>query len=206
MIATGLWSDALTTLASMLLATVLVLVLGVVLGVWMGRSPRADQLLRPILDAAQVMPSFVYLVPFMALFAPTRFTAIVAAVSTPPRCRSRSSPTASPGSPRRPSRPPPRRGRARWQTITKVQLPMARAALVLATNQGLIYVLRWSSSAAWWARGALGYDVVAGFSQISLFGKGLAAGLAIVLLGIMLDRISQAAARRSGGGTVHSTG
>ena len=46
--------------------------------------------------------------------------------------------------------------------------------------------------------GALGYDVVAGFSQGQLYGKGLAAGLAIVLLGIVLDRITQAAARRAG--------
>ena len=55
----------------------IVMVLGVVVGVWMGRSARADRVIRPVLDAAQVMPAFVYLVPFLALFAASRFTAIV---------------------------------------------------------------------------------------------------------------------------------
>ena len=82
--------------------------------------------------------------------------------------------------------------------ITKVQLPMAREALVLATNQGLIYVLSMVVVGGLIGAGALGYDVVAGFRQSNLFGKGLAAGLAIVMLGIMLDRITQAAARRTG--------
>jgi len=89
-------------------------------------------------------------------------------------------------------------GSSTWQTITKVQLPMAREALTLATNQGLIYVLSMVVVGGLVGAGALGYDVVAGFSQGELYGKGLAAGLAIVVLGIMLDRISQAAAARSG--------
>jgi glycine betaine/proline transport system permease protein len=82
--------------------------------------------------------------------------------------------------------------------ITKVQLPMARQSLTLATNQGLIYVLSMVVVGGLVGAGALGYDVVAGFSQSQLYGKGLAAGLAIVLLGVMLDRITQAAAQRTG--------
>ncbi len=89
-------------------------------------------------------------------------------------------------------------GAGRWQMITKVQLPMSTRSLTLATNQGLIYVLSMVVVGGLVGAGALGYDVVAGFSQGQLFGKGLAAGLAIVLLGIMLDRITQAAARRTG--------
>ncbi|MEU5637889.1 ABC transporter permease subunit, partial [Streptomyces rishiriensis] len=80
LVGTGMWSDAMTTLASTVVATLLVMLLGIVFGVWMGRSPLADRMLRPSLDAAQVMPPFVYLVPFLALFGATRFTAIVAAV------------------------------------------------------------------------------------------------------------------------------
>ena len=143
------------------------------------------------------MPPFVYLVPFLALFGATRFTAIVGR-----------------GRVRRPGHHQDRRGRHRavpaatveaansagsstWQMITKVQLPMARSALTLATNQGLIYVLSMVVVGGLVGAGALGYDVVAGFSQSELYGKGLAAGLAIVLLGVMLDRITQAAARRT---------
>jgi len=85
-------------------------------------------------------------------------------------------------------------GSTPWQVITKVQLPMARKSLGLAANQGLIYVLAMVVVGALVGAGGLGYDVVGGFVQSSLFGKGLAAGLAIVFLGILLDRITQAAA------------
>ncbi len=197
-IATGLWYDAMTTLAATLLATVFVIALGVVFGVWMGRSERADQVIRPSLDAAQVMPAFVYLVPFLALFGASRFTGIVAAVvyAAPVSIKIiadgiRQVPAAS-------VEAAIAAGSSTWQTITKVQLPMSRRAITLATNQGLIYVLAMVVVGGLVGGGALGFDVVNGFSQISYFGKGLAAGLAIVLLGIMLDRTSQAAARRAG--------
>ncbi|MGW2047138.1 ABC transporter permease [Streptomyces sp. NPDC001858] len=198
LVGTGVWSDAMTTMASTLVATVIVMLFGMVFGVWMGRSALVDRVLRPTLDAAQVMPPFVYLVPFLALFGATRFTAIVAAVvyaapvaikiiadgvRTVPATTVEAATSA---------------GCNTWQIITKVQLPMARSALTLATNQGLIYVLSMVVVGGLVGAGALGYDVVAGFSQGQLYGKGLAAGLAIVLLGVMFDRITQAAARRVG--------
>ncbi|MEW2159307.1 ABC transporter permease subunit [Streptomyces sp. NPDC007189] len=197
LVGTGVWSDGMTTLASTAVATVLVMLFGVVFGVWMGRSRLVDRLVRPTLDAAQVMPPFVYLVPFLALFGATRFTAIVAAVvyAAPVAIKiiadgvrnvSESTVEAATSS-----------GCNTWQIITKVQLPMARSALTLATNQGLIYVLSMVVVGGLVGAGALGYDVVAGFSQGELYGKGLAAGLAIVLLGVMFDRITQAAARRT---------
>jgi glycine betaine/proline transport system permease protein len=88
-------------------------------------------------------------------------------------------------------------GSSTWQIISKVQLPLARRALTLAANQGLIYVLSMVVVGGLVGAGALGYLVVAGFSQTSLYGKGLAAGVAIVLLGILLDRVTQAAARHT---------
>lgn len=195
-IATGLWSDSMTTLASTLVATTLVMAFGVVVGVWMGRDARADRVVRPFLDAAQVMPPFVYLVPILALFSPSRFTAIVAAVvyGAPVAIKIVAdgiravSPTTVEAS--------VAAGSNTWQTIRKVQVPMSSRALTLATNQGLIYVLSMVVVGGLVGAGALGYDVVAGFSQGELFGKGLAAGVAIVLVGVMLDRITQAAARR----------
>jgi glycine betaine/proline transport system permease protein len=198
LVASGVWHDAMITLASTLFATVVVVAIGVLVGVWMGRSRRADQVIRPVLDAAQVMPAFVYLVPFVALFGASRFTAIVAAVvfAAPiviklvaDGIRGVSGTTVEAAT---------AAGAGRWQTITKVQLPMSARSLTLATNQGLIYVLSMVVVGGLVGAGALGYDVVAGFSQGQLFGKGLAAGLAIVVLGIMLDRITQAAARRTG--------
>ncbi len=196
LVLSGLWEDSMTTLAATLLATVATMLLGVVVGVWMARSRRADLVIRPILDALQVMPPFVYLVPFLALFAASRFTAILAAVLyaapvaikvvadgvTAVSATTVEAATAS--------------GSSTWQTIWKVQLPMARPALVLAANQGICYVLAMIVVGGLVGAGALGYDVVAGFSQGELFGKGLTAGFAIVILGVMLNRITQAAAER----------
>jgi glycine betaine/proline transport system permease protein len=199
-VGTGLWQDSMDTLAATLIATVLVMLLGVVFGVWMGRSKRADQVIRPFLDAAQVMPPFVYLVPFLALFGATRFTGVAAAVvyAAPVAIKIIAdgirtvSPTTVEAA--RAS------GSSRWQIITKVQLPMSVRSLALATNQGLIFVLAMVVVAGLVGGQALGFDVVDGFTQLNLFGKGLAAGVAIVLLGIMLDRTTQAAARRVGAG------
>ncbi|MCW2607632.1 MAG: transporter permease [Frankiales bacterium] len=198
LLGTGLWEDAMTTLASTVLATVAVLALGVVVGVWMGRSRTVDGWLRPVLDAGQTMPAFVYLVPFLALFSASRFTAIVAAVvyAAPVAIKIvadgvRNVPLAA-------VEAATAVGSTRWQVITKVQLPLARRSLALATNQGLVAVLSMVVVGGLVGAGALGYDVVAGFSQSRLYGKGLAAGIAIVLLGILLDRVTQAAAARTG--------
>jgi glycine betaine/proline transport system permease protein len=198
LIATGMWFDAMTTLASTVLATLVVMVLGVVVGVWMGRSRRADAALRPVLDAGQTMPAFVYLVPFLALFGASRFTAIVAAVvfAAPVAIKIvadgiRAVPTAT-------VEAATALGSTRWQVVRGVQLPMAGRSLALAANQGVVYVLSMVVVGGLVGAGALGYDVVAGFSQGQLYGKGLAAGLAIVLLGTVLDRVTQAAARRAG--------
>lgn len=197
LVGTGMWSDSMTTLASTVVATLLVMLLGVVVGVWMGRSPMADRIVRPVLDAAQVMPPFVYLVPFLALFGATRFTAIVAAVVYAAPVTMKIIADGVRAVPETTVEAATAAGSNTWQIITKVQLPMARGALTLATNQGLIYVLSMVVVGGLVGAGALGYDVVAGFSQGELYGKGLAAGLAIVLLGVMFDRITQAAARRT---------
>lgn len=198
LIGTGLWSDAMTTLASVVLATLVVMALGVLVGVWMGRSPRADAVLRPLLDAGQTMPAFVYLVPFLALFAASRFTAIVAAVVFAAPVAIKIVADGVRAVPTETVEASTALGSTRLQTVLGVQLPMARRALALATNQGITYVLSMVVIGGLVGAGALGYDVVAGFNQAQLYGKGLAAGLAIVLLGVVLDRVTQAAARRAG--------
>jgi glycine betaine/proline transport system permease protein len=91
-------------------------------------------------------------------------------------------------------------GANRWQEITKVQLPMARGSVLLAANQGLLYVLSMVVIGGMVGAGALGFDIVKGFRQAEYVGKGLAAGITIVLLGIMLDRITTYGARRAGEG------
>jgi glycine betaine/proline transport system permease protein len=193
-----LWQATMDTLAAVLVATVIVVALGVVIGVWMGRSPTADKVVRPFLDAAQTMPSFVYLVPFLALFSASRFTGIVAAIVYAAPVSIKIMADGIRGVSPETVEAARSVGSNTWQVITKVQLPMAVRSLTLATNQGLIYVLSMVVVAGLVGGGALGYLVVAGFAQTSLFGKGLAAGLAIVLLGTILDRTTAAASKRIG--------
>ncbi|TAL06916.1 MAG: ABC transporter permease subunit [Chloroflexota bacterium] len=200
----GLWEDGMVTLTASLVGVALTLLIGVLIGIAAARSERTSAILRPLLDTAQTMPSFVYLIPALALFSPTRFTAILAAViyAVPPVIRLveagiRSVPLAaieagvsSGASPR--------------QLLWKVQLPMARRSLLLAANQGIVMVLAMVVVGGLVGAGALGYDVVAGFSQYEDFGKGLSAGIAIVLLGVMLDRITQGAGERSSAGSARA--
>ncbi|MFG1604039.1 ABC transporter permease [Actinoplanes sp. NPDC049265] len=192
----GLWQHSMQTLATVLVATVMTMLIGVLLGVFSARHDRFAGGLRPLLDAAQTMPSFVYLLPAVALFGATRFTAIVAAViyAVPPVVRLvergiRDVPATVVEAARSAGSTP-------RQLLWKVQLPMARGGLLLATNQGIVMVLAMVVVGGLVGAGALGYDVVAGFAQREDFGKGLAAGLAIVLLGILLDRLTQGFSQR----------
>ena len=199
-IALGLWEHSMVTLANVVIGTLITLGIGLVVGILSARHDRLKAFLRPLLDAAQTLPAFVYLIPALALFNPTRFTAIVAAViyALPPVIRlvdvgirgvSGTVIEAATAS-----------GATDRQILWKVQLPMSRHALLLAANQGIVMVLSMVVIGALVGAGALGYDVITGFAQGTDFGKGLAAGVAIVLLGILLDRITQAAgAQRKAG-------
>ena len=195
---TGVWNEAMVTLSMTLIATVLSMLIAVVLGVAMGRSRRADVAIRPFLDALQVIPPFVYLVPALALFQATRFTAIVAAMAYAVPIATKLVADGIRGVSPTTVEAARSTGSTTWQIITKVQLPMARESLVLATNQGLLYVLSMVVIGGMVGGGSLGYIVVSGFSQGQLFGKGLAAGVAIAALGVMLDRIARYAAARAG--------
>ncbi len=195
---TGLWNDSMITLTMVMIATLIVMVFAIVLGVVMGRSRRADVLIRPFLDAFQTIPPFVYLVPALALFSVGRFTAIIAAVAYAVPIATKLVADGIRGVSPTTIEAVRSSGSTRWQVISKVQLPMAREALVLATNQGLLYVLSMVVIGGMVGGGSLGYLVVSGFSQGELFGKGLAAGIAITAMGVMLDRIARYAAVRYG--------
>lgn len=191
----ALWPSSMTTLTQVVLAAAITMLLGLVIGVWIGRSRWADRILRPILDAGQVMPPFVYLIPCLFLFGATRFTAIVAAViyAAPAAIK-----IVGEGIDRVPSDSVEAArsvGSTTVQEIVKVQLPMARPIILVALNQGIIFVMSMVVIGGLVGGGGLGYDVITGFAQERFAGLGLAAGIAIVLLGVMLDRISQAAGR-----------
>ncbi|WP_328853903.1 ABC transporter permease subunit [Microbispora hainanensis] len=193
-----LWEHAMETLTLVLVASVITIAVGLALGVAAARSRWFAAGLRPLLDAAQTMPSFSYLLPAVALFGNGRFTAITASFiyAVPVVARLvEDGLRAVPGTVVEAARSA---GSTDRQLLWKVQLPMARGSLLLAANQGIVMTLAMVVIGALVGAGALGYDVVAGFAQQEDYGKGLAAGVALVLLGVMLDRITQGAnGRRS---------
>jgi glycine betaine/proline transport system permease protein len=195
---TGLWNDAMITLTMTLVATILVMISALVLGIAMGRNRLMDLWIRPVLDTFQTIPSFVYLVPALALFGASRFTAIVAAVAYGVPIATKLVADGIRGVSPTTVEAARASGITSWQMILKVQIPMARESLVLATNQGLLYVLSVVVIGGLVGGGSLGYLVVSGFSQDQLFGKGLAAGIAITALGVMLDRVARYSAARYG--------
>ena len=197
-VACGLWFETMVTLTQTLVATMLTMILGVILGVWIGRSEKADKVLRPFLDAGQTLPAFVYLVPILGLFGPSRFTAIVTGIVYSIPVVVKIVGEGIKGVSTTMIEAATAAGSNAWQLITKVQLPAAKKALLLATNQGLIFVLAVVVIGGFVGSGGLGYLVIVGGSKPELQGKGLIAGFSILLLGVMIDRIAHASARKYG--------
>ncbi|MFD9391792.1 ABC transporter permease [Streptomyces sp. NPDC060000] len=191
----GVWEPSLDTLSQVLAAVAVTLVLGFATGIAAARSDRFERLLRPVLDVFQTMPQFVYLIPVVALFGVGRAPAVAAAVvyALPAVVRIttqglRQVDAAAMESARS-------LGATGTQQLRQVQLPLARPALLLALNQGVVLVLAVVIIGGLVGGGALGYDAVFGLAQGDL-ATGLVAGAAIVCLGLMLDRVTQPADRR----------
>jgi glycine betaine/proline transport system permease protein len=193
------WDLAMDTLSQVFVAVLLSVALAVPIGIWSGRSDRLERLLRPLLDAAQVMPAFVYLVPVIFLFNVGRVPGVIASViyAIPPGIRLTSLGLRQvPYAPREAALSFGATGR---QELLKVQLPLALRSIMLALNQTIIMVLSMVVIAALIGGGGLGLETVYGLRKGET-GRGMAGGLAIVLLAIVLDRITQAWGKRSSAG------
>ncbi|MEU8841220.1 ABC transporter permease subunit [Streptomyces roseus] len=195
----GVWGPALDTLSQVLAAVAVTLLLGFALGVAAARSTRLGRALRPVLDVFQTMPQFVYLIPVVALFgvgrAPAVAAAVVYALPAVVRITAQGVRAVDPAA-LESSRSLGATGR---QQLLQVQLPLARPALLLAVNQGVVLVLAVVVIGGLVGGGALGYDAVFGLAQGDL-ATGLVAGAAIVCLGLMLDRVTQPTERRDPAG------
>ena len=194
----GLWPDSMDLLIVTILSVVICIVIGLPIGIAMARNKTTSTVITPILDVLQTLPPFCYLAPMALFFGIGSSAAVVLTIlyALPPIVRITEhaiksvSPTTVEAA--RAS------GITSWQMIRKVQLPMSRSSIALAANQGLLYVLSMVVIGGMVGAGSLGYLVVSGFSQYNLLGKGLAAGIAVTALGILLDRSARAVADRSG--------
>lgn len=194
----GVWKPSMNTLSQVLAALVVTLVLGFGVGILAAGSKRLEAILRPVLDVMQTMPQFVYLIPVVALFAvgraPAAAAAVVYALPAVIRITTQGLRQVDPAA----MESAQSLGATRWQILRQVQLPLARPALLLAVNQGVVLVLAVVIIGGLVGGGALGYDVVTGLATGDL-ALGLVAGVAIVCLGLMLDRVTQPTERRTTG-------
>ncbi|MFE0374358.1 ABC transporter permease [Streptomyces inhibens] len=194
----GVWKPSMNTLSQVLAALAVTLVIGFGVGILAAGSKRFEAILRPVLDVMQTMPQFVYLIPVVALFAvgraPAAAAAVVYALPAVIRITTQGLRQVDPAA----MESARSLGATRWQILRQVQLPLARPALLLAVNQGVVLVLAVVIIGGLVGGGALGYDVVTGLATGDL-ALGLVAGVAIVCLGLMLDRVTQPTERRTTG-------
>lgn len=191
----GLVDFAMMTLAITLTATLLCVVLGLPLGIIAAKSDRFDGMLRPILDGMQTMPSFVYLIPALMLFGLGRTPAVMATViyAIPPIIRLTNlgirqvAPSVVEAG--------QAFGATSWQLLRKVQIPLALPTILAGLNQTVMMALAMVVIASMIGAKGLGTEVLTGIARLEV-GRGFIAGISIVFVAIILDRISQGVARR----------
>jgi glycine betaine/proline transport system permease protein len=191
----GLWLESMETLALMLSAVGLSLLVGIPLGVAVGRSRRVERLVRPVLDAAQIVPAFAYLMPVVILFSVGPAAAVVATMiyAIPPAVRITA--LGIRGVAVNTVEAATSMGSTTRQILTKVQLPLARRMILLGVNQTILFALSMVVIAGLIGGGGLGAVVNSGLSSNPALA--ILAGLVIVVMAIALDRSTEAIAERT---------
>jgi glycine betaine/proline transport system permease protein len=187
----GQWASAMSTLSSIVVAAPLGIAAGLLAGVLGYRVPIAKRIMMPILDLMQTVPTFAYLIPILFLFGFGSVAAMLATMiyALPPMVRVTMSALES--VPREIVEYGTMAGTTPRQMITKVMLPAARPQLLVGVNQVIMLSLNMVIIASMIGAGGLGFDVLSSLRRLDI-GRGLEAGLAIVVLAIALDRLSQA--------------
>lgn len=189
-VVTGFWPQTMVTLALTLSATLISLLFGIPLGIWCARNNHVNASVRPVLDFMQTMPAFVYLIPAAMLFGLGRVPGTIATVifAMPPVVRLTSLGI------RQVSSEQVEAGNAfgctSAQLLFKVQLPIALPTIMAGVNQTIMMALSMVIIASMVGAGGLGNDVLASIQRLDI-GLGFESGLAVVLLAIILDRITE---------------
>jgi glycine betaine/proline transport system permease protein len=186
----GVWEPAMDTASQVLVGTALAVAFGLVIGIWAAESPRVEKLLRPLLDTLQTLPQLVYIIPFIYLVPVSRIPGLIASVLYAVPVVIRLVISGLRGVPPAAVEAASAFGASRMQVLAKVKLPLARDSIMLGVNQGIIMVLAVVVIGGLVGSGALG-DLVARGLQRNEFGEGVVASLAILALGIALDRVTQ---------------
>ncbi|SHG20497.1 ABC transporter permease [Ornithinibacillus halophilus] len=189
----GLWEDMMTTIAIILTAVLICLIIGIPLGVWMAFSKGFSTVMRPLLDAMQTMPSFVYLIPAIFFFGLGNVSAIFATLiyALPPVIRLTE--LAIRGVDKEVIESAQSFGSSRWQMLRKVQLPQALPTIMAGVNQTTMMALAMVVIASMVGAQGLGEQVLVSINRIDI-ALGFEAGISIVFLAIIIDRITNGVA------------
>jgi len=187
----AMWEPTMETLALVLVSTATALVIGIPLGVWAARRPLVESVLKPVLDFMQTMPAFVYLIPAVLFFTLGQVPGAIATTifALPPSARLTTLGIQQvPADVVEASRA---FGATRWQLLFQVQLPIALPTILAGVNQTIMLALSMVVIAAMIGAGGLGEEVLKGITQLRI-GLGFESGLAVVILAMLLDRLTQA--------------
>ena len=189
--ALGLWAKLQQTLALVVVSTALSVLIGIPVGIVVARVRSLRRIVLPVLDMMQTMPSFVYLIPVLMLFGLGKVPALFATViyAVPPLIRLTSLGIRQVD--HELTEAVQSFGVTRWQMLTLLSLPLARPSIMAGINQTTMMALSMVVVASMIGAQGLGEDVLAGIQTLDI-GRGLQAGVAIVILAIVIDRITQA--------------
>ena len=191
----GYWDDSMRTLAVVIASVAVSLLIGFPLGIFMARSDRVQAILQPVLDAMQTMPSFVYLIPAMMLFGLGKVPAVFATViyAVPPVIRLTD--VGIRGVPETIVEAARSFGASDRQLLFDVQLPLAFPSIMVGINQTTMMALAMVVIASMIGARGLGLEVLKAINRIEV-GHGFTAGVSIVFLAIVIDRITTAFATK----------
>ncbi|GAA1537989.1 glycine betaine/proline transport system permease protein [Microbacterium ginsengiterrae] len=187
----GLWVAAMQTLSLVIVAALVAIVIAIPLGIWSARSDTVRAILKPVLDFMQTMPAFVYLIPAIVFFSIGVVPGLVATVifALPPGVRMTElgirgvdSETVEAGQ---------AFGATPSQILRGIQLPLAMPTIMAGVNQVIMLALSMAVIAGMAGADGLGKLVVEAISTVNI-GKGVEAGLGVVLLAVFLDRVTAA--------------
>ena len=186
----GLWNLMYTTLAIIITSVFIALVLGFPLGILISFSARSGRLVRPVLDTMQTMPSFVYLIPAVMLLGLGNVPAVIATViyAMPPIVRMTNLGIRSVD--REVVEASKAFGSTRWQLLVKVLIPQAMPTIMAGINQTIMMAIAMVVTSSMIGARGLGSEVLTGINRLES-GRGFAAGIAIVIMAVLIDRLTQ---------------
>lgn len=191
----GLWDMSMETLSLVATAVLISNVIGIPMGILASRSHRIESVMRPLLDAMQTMPAFVYLIPALMFFGIGRVPGVMATViyALPPSVRLTNLGIRQVSSEL--IEAAHAFGSTPIQLLFKVQLPLALPSIMAGVNQTIMLSLSLVVLASMIGAGGLGREVLMALGQVDI-GRGFVAGFTIVLLAMVLDRITQAMGKK----------